>query len=399
MSEKPARNPARLVLVLGLLAAFGPLSIDMYLPALPAIAGDLGGGMEGAQLTLAAFFLGMAAGQLVHGPLADRYGRRRPLFAALGLYIAASVMCAAAQEMGWLVALRFLQAVGGCAGMVISRAVVRDLADRLDPVRLMARLMLVMGTAPILAPLLGGLVASVAGWRAIFVLLALVGVLALVASALVLPETLPPERRRRVSAREVLGSFGALLANGRFMATGAASGCAIAGMFAYIAGSPHVFITIHEVAPAHYGLFFGAAAAGIVGFGQLSGPLAQRFGRARVYGAALAGLAGAGLWVALAAALGLGFWPLYGGLLAYMAMLGMVMPLGVVLAITPFPHMAGTASALLGTLQFGFGALAGVALSALHDGSALPMAALIALAGLGGLVIWRVLGAGLRAEA
>lgn len=384
--------PGGLLAVLALLAAFGPLSIDMYLPALPVIGAELGGGMEGAQLTLAAFFLGMAAGQLVHGPLADRYGRRRPLFAALVLYILASVLCALAWDMGWLIALRLMQALGGCAGMVISRAVVRDLSDRMDPVRMMARLMLIMGVAPMVAPLLGGWVAALLGWRAIFGVLALVGLAALLLCWRFLPETLPPERRRRVTLGQVLGDFGALLRHRGFMAPALASGSAIAGMFAYIAGSPFVFIELHGVAPENFGWFFGGAAAGLMGFGQLSGPLAQRFGRPVVYGLALTGLGLAGLAGVGFAAMGLGFWPLYAGLLAYMAMLGMVLPLGTVIAITPFPHMAGTASALLGTLQFSLGAVAGLMLAVLHDGSALPMAVVIAGAGLLGLTAWRALG-------
>jgi len=384
------------IAVLALLAAFAPLSIDMYLPALPAIAAELGGGMEGAQLTLAAFFLGMAAGQLVHGPLADRYGRRRPLFAALVLYILASLLCALAWGMGWLILFRLLQALGGCAGMVISRAVVRDMADRMDPVRMMARLFLIMGVAPILAPLLGGWVAAWLGWRAIFVVLALVGLAALLLCWRFLPETLPPERRRRVAVPQIARDFGGLLATAPFMAAALGSGSAIAGMFAYIAGSPFVFITLHGVAAENFGWLFGAGAAGVVGFGQLAGPLAQRFGRARVYGAALLGLTVAGLAGALVVALGAGFWALYAALLGYLCMMGLALPLGAVIAITPFPHMAGTASALIGTLQFTLGALAGLALSLLHDGTALPMAGVIAAAGSLGLAAWVLLGRSLR---
>lgn len=384
------------IAILALLAAFAPLSIDMYLPALPAIAAELGGGMEGAQLTLAVFFLGMAAGQLLHGPLADRYGRRRPLFAALGVYVAASVLCALAWGMGWLILFRLMQALGGCAGMVISRAVVRDLADRMDPVRMMARLFLIMGVAPMLAPLLGGWIAAWLGWRAIFAFLALVGVTALLLCWRFLPETLPPDRRRRVSTPQIARDFGGLLATAPFMAAALGSGCAIAGMFAYIAGSPFVFIELHGVAPENFGWLFGAGAAGVIGCGQLAGPLAQRFGRARVYGLALLGLACAGVIAAVTVALGMGFWALYAALLAYLCLIGLALPLGGIIAITPFPHMAGTASALIGTLQFALGAVAGLALALLHDGTALPMATVMAGGGLCGLIAWRALGASLR---
>jgi DHA1 family bicyclomycin/chloramphenicol resistance-like MFS transporter len=273
--------------------------------------------------------------------------------------------------------------------MVIARAVVRDLADRFDPVRMMARLMLVMGAAPILAPLLGGWVAALLGWRAIFWFLAGIGALALWLSWRALPETLPREHRRATSPRAILRAYATLLADARFLGIALGSGFALAGMFAYIAGSPFVFITLHGVAPENYGWLFGAAAAGVIGCGQLSGPLARRFGRERVFGAALGGLALAGLGALAAAQFAAPLWPLYAALMLYMAMLGMILPLGTVLALAPFPQMAGTASALLGTLQFGLGALAGASLSALHDGSALPMGGVMGACGLAAWLAWR----------
>jgi DHA1 family bicyclomycin/chloramphenicol resistance-like MFS transporter len=371
----------RLALLLGLLAAFGPLSIDMYLSSLPRIGVELGGGMEGAQLTLAAFFAGMALGQLVHGPLADRFGRRPPLLAGLALYVLASVACALAPGNDALVAARFVQALTGCAGMVISRAVVRDMADRLDPVRLMGQLMLVMGVAPILAPLLGGHLAAWLGWRAIFWFLAGVGTTALVLCFLALPETLPPERRRRASPGGVLRGYGGLLRDRAFMAAALASACAIGGMFAYIAGSPFVFVVLHGVRAENYGWLFGLAAAGIIGGGQLAGRLAARFGRERVFTAALAGLAGFGGLVLAATLAGAPLAVIFAAIFGYVALMGLVLPLGTVIAVSPFPAMAGSASALLGTLQFSLGAVAGAGVAALHDGSGRPMAGLIAAAG------------------
>lgn len=378
-------SPGRLAALLGLLAAFGPLSIDMYLPAFPEIGASLGGGVEGVQLTLAAYFIGMAAGQLLHGPLSDRLGRRRPLFAGLIVYIAASIACALATSMEALIALRLLQALAGCAGMVISRAVVRDVSDRLDPVRLMGRLMLVMGVAPILAPVIGGYVAAWFGWRAIFWLLAAIGLAALLLCASLLHETLPEERRRRVSLLAVLRSYGGLLTDRRFMGAALASGFAIGGMFAYIAGSPFVFITLNGVHPAHYGWLFGGAAAGFILLSQVSARLATRFGRERVFNAAIAAIAACGLSLLALTALHAPFAAQYAMVFLYVSLLGIALPLGTIITITPFPHMAGTASALVGTLQFGMGALAGATLSALHNGTALPMATTIALAGSAGL--------------
>ena len=379
-------HQARLAGLLGLLAAFGPLSIDMYLPALSEIGQDLGGGMEGAQLTLAAYFLGMAAGQLLHGPLSDRLGRRRPLFAGLVVYIGASALCAMATSMDALIVLRLLQALAGCAGMVISRAVVRDVADQLDPVRLMGRLMLVMGVAPILAPLIGGYVAAWFGWRAIFWFLALVGLAALLLCMVFLEESLPEERRRRVPLLAVLRSYASLLADVRFMGVALASGCAISGMFAYIAGSPFVFIELNSVAPEHYGWLFGAAALGFVVVSQVSARLANRFGREVVFTTTIAAIAACGGSLILLTWLAAPFFAGYTMIFLYVSLLGIALPLGTIIAITPFAHMAGTASALLGTLQFGMGAVSGILISALHDGTAMPMALTIGIAGVTALI-------------
>jgi MFS transporter, DHA1 family, multidrug resistance protein len=386
------KTSGRLAGILGLLAAFGPLSIDMYLPAFPEIGESLGGGMQGVQLTLAAYFIGMALGQLLHGPLSDRLGRRRPLFAGLVVYILASAACALATSMDALIALRLLQALAGCAGMVISRAVVRDVSDKLDPVRLMGRLMLVMGVAPILAPLLGGYVAAWFGWRSIFWFLALVGLTALLLCIFLLPETLPEERRRRVSFLEVLRGYAGLLGNGHFMGVALASGFAISGMFAYIAGSPFVFITLNGVAPAHYGWLFGGAAAGFVAVSQVSARLATRFGREQLFNMTIGAVAASGLALVALTALGGPFAAQYAMIFLYVSLLGIALPVGTVISITPFPHMAGTASALLGTLQFGMGAVAGAVLSVLHDGTSLPMSLTIGLAGAAALVARLMLG-------
>ncbi|MCW8086565.1 multidrug effflux MFS transporter [Sabulicella glaciei] len=371
---------ARFALLLGLLAAFGPLSIDMYLPALPAIGVELGGGIAGAQLTLAAFFAGMAAGQLLHGPLADRFGRRPPLFAGLVGFILASLGCALAPDNGALTAARFLQAFAGCAGMVISRAVVRDLSDRMDPVRMMGRLMLVMGVAPILAPLLGGWVQAALGWRAIFFFLAGVGALALVLCALFLPETLPGAQRRAEGVAGALRSYGRLLRDRRFQAAALPGALAIMGMFAYIAGSPFVFIELHGVPAERYGLLFGGAAAGIIGASQLAGRLAALWGREALMTRALGVLAVVALLLLAATALGGALPLIYAPVWLYVALMGLVLPMAGVLSIQPFPQMAGTASALMGTMQFALGAVAGTAISALHDGTGFPMAGMIALA-------------------
>ncbi len=366
-----------LPLILGMLAAFAPLAIDMYLPALPAMAADLGSDSGGAQLTIASYFVGMGLGQLIYGPLTDRFGRRPPLFVGVGLFLLTSLACALAQTMPQMIALRLLQALGGCAGMVVARAVVRDVAHLRDPVRLMGRLMLIMGVAPILAPFLGGVLSGWLGWRSIFVFLALFAGTALLLVALLLPETHAPERRLRQNPWEIIQAYLGLLRDGRFLRPALASGFAIAGMFAYIAGSPMVFMEVHGVALAEYGIWFGINAAGIIGGSQVSGWLAERWGREVLFTRVLRAMAVAALALVVATLLGGGFAMIFLCLFVFITMLGVVMPLGTVLGMAHFAAMAGTASALLGTLQFGLGGVAGAVLGLWHDASGLPMAAVI----------------------
>ncbi len=378
-----------LPLVLGLLAAFAPLAIDMYLPALPAMAASLGGDSGGAQLTIAAYFIGMAVGQLVYGPLTDRFGRRPPLYFGVGLFIAASLACALAQSMPQMIALRLLQALGGCAGMVVARAVVRDVAHLRDPVRLMGRLMLIMGVAPILAPSLGGVIDQLLGWRGIFLFLAVFGGVALLLVVLKLPETHPPERRLRQNPAEVLGAYIGLLRDARFRQPALASGCAIAGLFGYIAGSPFVFMEVHGVAPQLYGVLFGVNAVGIIAGSQVSGWAAERWGREVLFSRMLWGMLGVAVALLAASGLGLPFWVVFLCLFLYIALLGLILPLGTVLGLAQFPSLAGTASALMGTLQFGLGGVAGAALGVWQDGSGVPMAAVILGCILAANLVWR----------
>ena len=378
-----------LPLILGMLAAFAPLAIDMYLPALPAMATALGSDSAGAQLTIAAYFIGMAVGQLIYGPLTDRFGRKPPLYVGVGLFIVASLACALAQNMPQLIALRLVQALGGCAGMVVARAVVRDVAHLRDPVRLMGRLMLIMGVAPILAPSLGGVVDQFFGWRAIFLFLAAFGGAALLLVVLLLPETHAPERRLRQNPTEVFGAYLSLLRDGRFRRPAVASGCAISGLFAYIAGSPFVFMEVHGVAPQTYGLLFGVNAVGIIAGSQVSGWAAERWGREVLFSRMLWAMLVMATALVLTTVLAAPFWVIFLCLFLYIALLGLVLPLGTVLGLAHFPSLAGTASALMGTLQFGLGGVAGAVLGAWHDGSGLPMAGVILGCVVAANMVWR----------
>ena len=387
-----AASHRRYALVLGALAAIGPFSIDMYLPALPALGASLGASAGAVQGTLAIYFLGLAFGQVLYGPLSDRYGRRGPLFVGLGLYTIAAMACALAPDVQALTAARLAQALGGCAGMVIARAVVRDVTDERGAVRLMAQLMLVMGVAPIIAPMVGGAVLPLFGWRGIFWVLAVYGAGILLVVAVFLPETLPTERRRRDSAFQVLRVWGGLLCNRRFMGHALTGGFVIGGMFAYISGSPFVFMELHGVPAGQYGFYFGANALGIMVAGQVTGRLAQRMPPARLLPvvAWVPLLSGLALLIVAATGLG-GFWAMAAALFAYVATIGAVGPLTVALGMGPHGAVAGSASALMGTLQFTIGAVAGALLGVLQDGTALPMAAVIAGCGVAGWTARRVL--------
>ncbi len=391
-SEGVSIPQKRLPFILGAMAAIGPFSIDMYLPALPMLGQALGTTAGAAQASLAVFFLGMALGQIFYGPLADRYGRRLPLFVGLGVYTLASLICALAPNIESLIAARLMQALGGCTGMVISRAVVRDVADERGAIRLMAKLMLVMGVAPIIAPIIGGALLGVIGWRGIFLCLAAYGAILLLVIALFLPETLAPERRRRDGLRQVLGVWRRLLGDGYFMGHALAGGLVIGGMFAYIAGSPFVFMELHGVRAEDYGFYFGANAIGIMLVGQITARLVDRVPPARMLTAALTISAVSGLALFAVTTTGVGgFAAIVATLFVYVAMIGAVMPLTAARAMAPHGAIAGNASALMGALQFGAGALAGVALGALQDGTTLPMALVVAFCGLGGWVVRRLL--------
>jgi DHA1 family bicyclomycin/chloramphenicol resistance-like MFS transporter len=384
MAATLARIPLPLILVLGGLSAFGPFATDMYLPAFPAITASLGTEPAAVQRTLAAFFAGMGLGQLVYGAAADRFGRRPPLFIGLCVFTAASAGAALAQGVGWFTAMRLAQGLGGCAGLVVSRAVVRDLTEGPAMVRLMSQLMLVMGIAPIIAPSVGGLLLGTGlGWRGVFWTLAAYSTLLLAAVALLLPESLPRERRRRDGPLAILLTYWRLLSNRRFLGLALSGALPVAGMFAYIGGSPFVFMELHGVSPQGYGLFFGANALGIMLVSQSNAFAARRGVRTATALAVVQGwMAAAGILLLAAAATGIGGFPAIAALLfCYVAGVGAVMPLASTLALAPHGAAAGSASALIGTLQFGLGAVTGWLVGALHDGTAVPMALGVAACG------------------
>ncbi|MEB0205535.1 multidrug effflux MFS transporter [Pseudomonas sp. CCC3.1] len=372
----------RTILILGALSAFGPLAIDFYLPGFPAMAQAFATDEKHIQLTLAVYFLGLSIGQLVYGPIADRFGRRVPLLVGVGLFTLGSFACAFAPTLEWLIGARFVQALGGCAGMVLSRAIVSDKCDAVGSAKVFSQLMLVMGLAPILAPMLGGLLVNVYGWQSIFIVLTGFSALAALAVALGLPESLPANVPRQPLSG-ALRQYGRLLKDREFLGHALTGGIAMAGMFAYIAGSPFVFIKLYGVPAEHYGWLFGSNAAGFILVAQLNARLLAK----REPGFLLART----VWVYLAAGLALlgisalhteQLWPLLIPLFVCIASLGCIIPNASACAMNGQGARAGSASAMLGFLQFSVAAGAASLVGVLHDGSAMPMAMVITLCGI-----------------
>lgn len=363
--------------------AFAPMSIDMYLPGLPVIAADFGADPSAVQFTLASFFIGMALGQVIHGPLADRYGRKLPLYVGLAIFVFASVGCALAPNITILIVLRFAQAVGGCVGVVVARAVVRDRFDAHTSAKVYSLLMLVMGLAPILAPFLGGWVLLFAGWRAIFLALALFGLACLIGVWRYLPETRPANAAASGGIGAALRGYGAILRDRRFTGYALAGGFAQAGMFAYITGSPHVFIDLYGVPAHHYGWLFGLNALGLIASSQYNRRLLRHESADSILRRANRWTVFAGLLLLAVAVLGWGGLPaLLVPLFVYLVSIGFTAPNAMANALAHQGARAGSASALIGTLQFGVATVASTLVGLLGHGSALPMATVIAGCGL-----------------
>jgi MFS transporter, DHA1 family, multidrug resistance protein len=373
-----ARMPIQRILILGALSVFGPLSLDMYLPALLSLAQQLGGSPSAAQLTLTACLLGLAGGQVVAGPASDAAGRRRPLLLGLLAYALTSLFCALAPSIGILIGLRLLQGLGGAAGIVIARATVRDLYGGLDLARFMAWMMAVNGLAPILAPILGGQLLRVTSWRGVFAVLAVIGIALLGSAAFGLRETLPPEQRRPGGIGVTLRIFTRLLTDRTFVGYGLSAGLALAAMFAYIAGAPFVLENIYHVSPQGFSLIFATNALGVVLSSQISGRLVRRLGARRLLtiglGVALAG----GLLLPVVVVANLGLPGILPALFLVVASVGLISPNAVALALAAHTRDAGSASALLGVLQYIIGAAVAPLVGLWGTATALPMAAIMA---------------------
>jgi MFS transporter, DHA1 family, multidrug resistance protein len=377
---------AQVVLILGALSAFGPLSIDMYLPGLPELGRSLDAPAWAVQLTLTACLAGLALGQIVAGPLSDRFGRRGPLLVGVAAYAVASALCALAPSVEVLVVLRFAQGIAGAAGIVIARAIVRDMHSGVAAARFFSLLMLVNGLAPILAPVIGGQVLAVTSWRGVFVVLTAIGVLLFAATATGLDETLAPDKRHPGGVGETLRTFGRLLADRTFLGHALACGLAFGAMFAYISGSPFVLQDIYGASPQLFSVMFACNALGLVAASQANRALLLRFEPLQILRTALAVQALGGVALLFVVASGGGVWGIVALLFVVVASLGLVFPNATALALADHPRVAGSASGLLGVLQFIVGAAAAPLVGVAGTATALPMALTIAVLGVGGVL-------------
>ncbi len=370
------RAQLKFVLVLGGLTAFGPLSIDMYLPALPRMATDLHAADSTVQLTLSAFIVGLALGQLVLGPLSDALGRRGPLLVGLVLYVVGSVLCAVSPDALLLVAARLVQSLGAAAGIVIARATVRDLFSGTAMTKFFSTLMLVSGLAPILAPLIGGQLLNWTSWRGVFVVLTAFGALLLAVVVFFLPEPSPSRSPLRLG--QVMRTYARLVLDRSFAGYALASGLLFASMFAYISGSSFALQGVYGLSPQAYSVVFGVNGVGIVLAGQLNGRLVGRVPeRALLLSGLLLGVTG-GVAVLASAFFRAPLAVLLVSLFLLVSSIGLVMPNASSLALASHARSAGAASALLGVLQFAVGAVATPLVGLGGPGTAVPMAATMA---------------------
>ena len=392
---RPTLTPVLLIL-LALLSSFTPLSIDMYLPALPTIAVDLRSTAGDIQLTLSAFMIAFGLGQIFYGPAGDRFGRRPVILAGLVIYILTSIGCAFAVEAGHLVGLRFLQGLAACGGVVLARTMVRDLAEKDEAARAMSLMHACSSLAPMLAPLIGGQILWFLGWRAIFWVLAGIGVVALAAAWWRLPETLRPEHRQPLVLSSVLKRFGELFRHRAFMGYALCGAFQFAALFSFLSGAPFVFIERYGVAPREFGLIFGGMIVFMTAGSLLNARFVAVFGAGKIlrYAVIVPAVAGSTAmamgWIeARTGAIGL--WPFLLCFVLQIAAISLIGANSMAMALQRYPHMAGTASSLTGVITFGLGAVFGAVVGQALDGTIAPMTTAIGLAGILCLLSHRVL--------
>ncbi|WP_028297215.1 Bcr/CflA family multidrug efflux MFS transporter [Olivibacter sitiensis] len=379
----PVKNKTLTIFILGLLSAIGPFSIDMYLPAFKMMAADMQTDVSHIQLSLTSFFFGIGIGQLAYGPLLDRFGRKKPLLAGLLLYLLASLACAWTKSADHLIFFRFVQALGGCSGMVASRAMVRDFFPPADSAKIFSLLMLVIGISPIIAPTVGGYVVNHWNWHVIFVIMVALSILLLLSVILFLPEGRPANRSISLRPLAIANNYRQVFSIRQF-ATFALSGAFVAsGMYAYLSGSPFVMMELYHISEQHYGWIFGLLATALVASSQLNILALRHFSSLQIARTALICQISASTLLVLLHVTGhIGLYGTIGFIFIFMSCQGFVFPNTSAMAINPFARMAGSASALLGCLQMGIGSISSGIVSLLHNSTAIPMTGTMAFCSL-----------------
>ncbi|HBC82726.1 MAG TPA: Bcr/CflA family drug resistance efflux transporter [Escherichia sp.] len=363
----------RIVFILGLLAMLMPLSIDMYLPALPVIAQQFGVPAGSAQMTLSTYILGFALGQLLYGPMADSIGRKPMILGGTLIFAAAASACALAQSIDQLITLRFFHGLAAAAASVVINALMRDIYPKEEFSRMMSFVMLVTTVAPLLAPMIGGAVLVWLSWHAIFWILAIAALLASLMIFFFISETLPVERRQPFHIRTTLGNFATLFRHKRVLSYMLASGFSFAGMFSFLSAGPFVYIELNHVLPQNFGYYFALNIVFLFIMTIINGRFVRRVGALRMFRAGLWIQFVMALWMVLSAAFDVGFWALVVGVAAFVGCVSLVASNAMAVILDEFPHMAGTASSLAGTFRFGIGAIVGALLSLATFNSAWPM--------------------------
>jgi DHA1 family bicyclomycin/chloramphenicol resistance-like MFS transporter len=372
-----------LILILGLLSAIGPLSIDMYLPAFPDIAKGLHTSVSSVMLSLSSFFIGISVGQLIYGPLLERFGRKKPLYFGLVLYALSSLACAIALSVDTLIIFRLFQALGGCVGMVAARAMVRDLFELKDNAKVFSTLMLVVAVSPIIAPTLGGYITLLFGWRYIFGALVVVIVLIIGGIYFLLPESKQPDSNFSLRPKAILKGYSTVIKNSQFAIYTFTSAVAYSGLYAYISGSPYVFMVLFKVSENYYSWIFATIAIGLIGSSQFNTFILRWFSSEKIIQWAL--LIQNIVAVVLLAITLLGWGNLYSTIILvffFMCCQGFLFPNATALSMAPFSSNAGSASALMGFIQMSIGAFMSAMVSFLQNETALPMIGIMAFCSL-----------------
>ena len=376
------------IFTLGVLSAMGAFSIDMYLPGFPAIAKDLNTTVAHVTLSITSFFIGISIGQMIYGPLLDKYGRKKPLYIGLVVYLLTSIACAYAPTANALIGIRFLQALGSCAGMVASRALVRDIFPVNENAKIFSLLMLVLALSPIVAPTLGGYMTSLFGWQSIFFVLASIAALTLLLVYFKLPAGRKPEASLSLLPRPIINGFLEVARVPQFYTYAFAGAIASSGLYAYIAGSPFVFMEMYHVSDKQYGWIFAFIAMGLITASQVNTLLLRKYSseqiiRVTLFCQCLAGLSLVlGTWFHL-----LGLFSTIFLIWVFLSTQGFAFPNSSALCLAPFSKNAGTASALMGAIQLGIGALSTALVSILANGTAMPMAAVMCVCAVSSFVV------------